>query len=51
VLLPDTSSLLNILEAPTPDEKVSPNIIPSAIACSAGTIHTRHVVDCPFRTG
>jgi PIN domain len=32
VLLPDTSSLLNILEAATPEERVSPNIVPAALA-------------------
>jgi hypothetical protein len=31
VLLPDTSSLLNILEAATPEERVSPNIVPAAL--------------------
>jgi hypothetical protein len=35
VILPDTSSLLNVLEAPTPDERVSPNVIPAAITLSA----------------
>jgi|SRR6185437_2044243 len=31
IVLPDTSSLLNILEAATPDERVSPNIVPAAL--------------------
>jgi len=31
VLLPDTSSLLNILEAATPEERVSPNVVPAAL--------------------
>ena len=31
VLLPDTSSLLNILEAATPEERVSSNIVPAAL--------------------
>ncbi len=30
--MPDTSSLLNVLEVPVPDEKVSPNIVPAALA-------------------
>jgi hypothetical protein len=32
VLLPDTSSLLNIVEAPVPEEGVSPNVVPAALA-------------------
>lgn len=31
VLMPDTASLLNLLEVPMPDEKVSPNNIPAAL--------------------
>jgi hypothetical protein len=30
-VLPDTSSLLNILEAPVPEEGVSPNVVPAAV--------------------
>jgi PIN domain-containing protein len=31
VVMPDTSSLLNILEAPVPEEGVSPNVVPAAL--------------------
>ncbi|MGH9614815.1 MAG: hypothetical protein ACRD4P_17255 [Bryobacteraceae bacterium] len=31
LVLPDTSSLLNILEAVTPEEKVSSNVVPAAL--------------------
>jgi hypothetical protein len=35
VLMPDTCSLLNVLETPTPDENVSPNIVPATQALLA----------------